>query len=500
MLKGAVVILTLAASIISQGCRSSSAPKQVMTESALAVPASTPAAEVISVPSFPGAEGFGMWTGGGRGGRVIEVTSLEDKGPGTLREAFEAAGPRIVVFRVGGLITLQTPLTISEPYITVAGQTAPRDGICIEGETTNMNTHDVIMRYMRFRRGNLVRHDDSLGGYPEKNIIIDHCSASWGLDENLSMYRWMKPLPDGKRLKSPVENMTIQWCISSEALNAYNHAFGGTWGGKNCSFHHNLFACNTGRNPSIGWCEGLDYRNNVIFNWRHRTMDGGMNVINVVNNYYKAGPAANPGAIRYRICKPEGRFDAEGRPHFGKVHVTGNVVEGNEEVTADNWAGGVQLEVEPNRVDEVLVSIKMIEPFAAPKITQQSAEDAAKLVLDGAGAMLPKRDAVDARVTNMVKTGQVTFGNGIILSPTDVGGWPRYSDVGKAPEDGDHDGMPDEWEKKYGLNPNDPSDGMRDKDNDGFTNVEEYINGTNPTQYVDYSKPENNVNTLKALY
>jgi hypothetical protein len=479
-------------------CGCQSRPEPAASEPLLPQP---PAASQIKVPSFPGAEGFGMWTPGGRGGRVIEVTSLADSGPGTLREAFEAKGPRIVVFRVGGMITLQTPLTISEPFITVAGQTAPRDGICIRGETTNINTHDVILRYLRFRRGNLVRPDDALGGYPQRNIIIDHCSASWGLDENLSMYRWMESTPDGRRLKRPVENMTIQWCISSEALNTYNHAFGGTWGGKNCSFHHNLFACNTGRNPSIGWCDGLDYRNNVVFNWRHRTMDGGgWGMINVVNNYYKPGPAVERGPIRYRICRPDGRFDADGMPRFGKWYVAGNVVEGNEEVTADNWAGGVQVEVEPNRVSEVLVSIKMIDPFPAPAIAEQSAAQAFRLVLEEAGATLPKRDAVDQRVVEMVGTGRVTFGNGIILSPTDVGGWPRYSDAGKAPADSDHDGMPDEWEQKYGLNPSDPADGTADNDADGYTNVEEYINGTDPLVFVDYSKPENNVNTLKALY
>jgi hypothetical protein len=439
-----------------------------------------------------------MWTAGGRGGRVIEVTSLADSGPGTLREALETKGPRIVVFRVGGLITLRSPLAIAEPYITIAGQSAPGDGICIQGETTNINTHDVILRYMRFRRGNLVYKDAALGGYPQKNIIIDHCSASWGLDENLSMYRWMKTLPDGRRLESPVENMTIQWCISSEGLNIYDRASGGTWGGKNCSFHHNLFACNTGKNPSIGWCDGLDYRNNVTFNWFRSTLDGvGEGMINVVNNYYKAGPATNRGDARFRVCKPDGKFDADGRPHFGKWHVTGNAVEGNEQVTEDNWAGGVQLDVDPNRVDEVLVSLKMREAFPAPAITQQSAEEAYKLVLEGAGATLPKQDTVDGRVINMARTGTVTFCNGMIMSPTDVGGWPEYSDAGKAPVDSDHDGMPDWWEKKYGLNSSDASDASQDKDGDGYTNIEEYLSGTDPTQFVDYSKADNNVNTLK---
>jgi pectate lyase len=212
------------------------------------------------IPAFPGAEGAGAWTPGGRGGKVYVVTSLNDKGPGTLREAVESNGPRMVVFRVAGIISLETPLTITNPFITIAGQTAPGDGVCIRGQTTEINTHDVVIRYLRFRRGNLKSRDDALGGHPVGNVIVDHVSASWGLDENLSLYRHVVNLPGGGIKKLPVENLTIQWCISSEALDLNNHAFGGTWGGKNCSFHHNLFASNTGRNPSIGMGGSFDFR------------------------------------------------------------------------------------------------------------------------------------------------------------------------------------------------------------------------------------------------
>ena len=154
-----------------------------------------------AIPAFPGAEGAGALTPGGRGGRIFEVTHLGDYGPGSLREAVEAEGPRIVIFRVSGIITLEKPLRISNPYITIAGQTSPGDGICIRGQTTEINGHDVVLRYLRFRRGNIDDRDDALGGYPVGNIIVDHCSASWGLDENLSLYRYMKKCPTARTRK-----------------------------------------------------------------------------------------------------------------------------------------------------------------------------------------------------------------------------------------------------------------------------------------------------------
>jgi pectate lyase len=455
----------------------------------------------IVVPAFPGAEGAGALTPGGRGGTVYEVINLNDSGPGSLREAIEADGPRIIIFRVSGIITLDKPLSIEHPFVTIAGQTAPGDGICLRGQTTEINTHDVVVRYLRFRRGNLVDRNDALGGYPTRNIIVDHCSASWGLDENLSLYRYKKKMPDGREKKMPVENLTIQWCISSEALDLNNHAFGGTWGGKNCSFHHNLFACNTGRNPSIGWGEGFDFRNNVLFNWRHRTIDGGdgSSNVNIVANYFKPGPAVRGGRIQYRIVMPQhlDKFWEENRP--GKYYVADNFVVGNADVTADNWNGGVQFEnvKSQEQLNTLIKRVRSRTPIPAVPITQQSAQEAYELVLAGAGATLPKRDPVDERIIESVRTGKVTFRNGIIMTPNDVGGWPRYNST-PAPVDSDHDGMPDQWETRFGLNPRDPSDGPADMDKDGYTNVEEWLNGTDPTEFIDYSKPQNNINTLRA--
>jgi hypothetical protein len=456
------------------------------------------------IPAFPGAEGAGAYTPGGRGGKVYLVSNLKDTGPGSLREAVEAKGPRMVLFRVAGIIHLDTPLKVEHPFITIAGQSAPGDGICIRNHTFEINTHDVVLRYLRFRRGNLKVRDDALGGHPVRNIIVDHVSASWGLDENLSLYRYVVKDKDGKLKKHPVENLTIQWSISSEALDLNNHAFGGTWGGKGCSFHHNLFACNTGRNPSIGYGGSFDFRNNVLFNWRHRTIDGGdgSSRINLVNNYFKPGPMTR-GALRYRICKVQARQPRDQYPGFGKWYVAGNFVEGNEKVTADNWAGGVQYAPEV-KVRGVVIpmgtekDVRALTPFPAAAVHIQGARDAYESVLAFAGASLPRRDPVDLRVLESVRTGKPTFKNGIIDTPADVGGWPEYR-PGDGPDvDSDGDGMPDWWEKKYGLDPNDPSDAAKDKDGDGYTNLEEYLNGTDPTKFVDYTRPENNKNVFHS--
>jgi pectate lyase len=467
---------------------------------AQAMAADAPTLTRAAIPAFPGAEGGGAWTPGGRGGKVFVVTSLEDKGKGTLREAVEASGPRTVVFTVAGIISLETPLSINHPFITIAGQSAPGDGICVRGQTTEINTHDVIIRYMRFRRGNLRRRDDALGGNPIGNVIVDHVSASWGLDENLSLYRWMQKQANGaKDLKLPVENLTIQWCISSEALDLNNHAFGGTWGGKNATFHHNLFACNTGRNPSIGMGGDFDFRNNVSFNWRHRTMDGGdgSSRVNVINNYYKPGPVTE-GALRYRICRAQARNERDQFPGFGKWYVDGNVVEGNDAVTTNNWAGGVQYDPERKVKDLVIPAgtekdVRVYKPFAAAPVTTQSAKAAYESVLANSGASYPKRDPVDVRVIDSVRTGNTTTKTGILETPADVGGWPEYK-ADKVEPDADGDGIPDWWEKKYGLNPNDPADALKDLNGDGYTNLEKYLNGIDPTKKLDYTKPENNVN------
>lgn len=455
------------------------------------------------IPAFPGAWGGGMFTTGGRGGAVVEVTNLNDSGPGSLRAAIEQAGPRIVVFRVAGIIQLQSNLDIDNPDITIAGQSAPGDGICLANHSLNINTHNVILRHLRVRRGRPEggQGSDNIGGNPEGQIIVDHCSASWGMDENLSLYRYMKPMPDGSRLKLPTENVTVQWCISSEALNAGNHAFGGTWGGRDSTFHHNLFACNTGRNPSIGMSGEFDYRNNVIFNWRHRTMDGGdeTSMINVINCYYKPGPAANRDMVS-TIARIEqrnmyspgnrwrpGNWYPEAAPRPGKWYVAGNIVEGFPEITANNWEG--------MRGPEEIARVNT--PFEGWPVNQEAALEAFESVLAKAGATLPRRDAVDVRVTNMVRTGEMVTENGIVNDPREVGGYPDYSFTpDQAAADSDHDGMPDTWETAHGLNGQDASDGPLDTDGDGYTNVEEYLNGTDPQESVDYTNLGNNVDTI----
>lgn len=473
-----------------------------------------------SIPAFPGAEGGGAYSFGGRGGKVYVVTTLEDYGPGekpipgSLREAVTAEGKRIVVFAVSGWITLKSLLDVDNPYITIAGQTAPGEGVGVRGENTRVNTHNVVIRYMRFRRGPAPRDEaaargdyDALGGNPLGNIIYDHVSASWGLDENLSIYKHVYKPPDGgKEQKLPTVNVTVQWCISSEALNPHTHAFGATWGGRNTSFHHNLFACNTGRNPSIGMTYDFNFVDNVLFNWRHRTADGGNegSVGNFINNTYKPGPITNDGPVRSRIVRPDGKDYRRDEPRpaeplYGKWYVNGNVVEGNPMVTANNWAGGVQFEDYEGHwpLEKVIASARVDKPNPMAPLTIQPAKEAYELVLAGAGAALPARDAVDKRIIEIVRTGKPTVGEGIINDPKEVGGWPELA-AAPAPADGDADGMPDEWEKAHGLNPADASDAAGDADKDGYTNVEEYLNGTDPSAAVDYKDAKNNVNTLKA--
>jgi pectate lyase len=459
-----------------------------------------------SVPAFPGAEGAGAHSFGGRGGRVYVVTSLADSGPGTFREACEAAGPRIIVFNVAGIIRLKSRISIRAPYLTIAGQTAPGDGVCVAGATTEIDTHDVVVRYMRFRRGetNVMDRDDAFGGDPIGNVIIDHCSASWGFDENLSMYRHMYTPPDGgKDIKLPTVHVTIQWSISSEALDTFNHAFGGTWGGREASFHHNLFANNTGRNPSIGWGDQIDFRDNVLYNWRHRTIDGGdaTSLINVVANYYKPGPAVNPGAIAYRVAKPEAFRNFHESPHDGQWYVAGNVVEGYPKVTADNWDGGVQLVESKNEkpaaeVAALVAKGRSAKPFPAPPITQQTAAEAYQLVLAGAGATLPHRDPVDTRIINEVRTGKPTYtaGKGIITDIEQVGGYPEYH--GTPIADLGADGIPASWKKKYGLDANDAALASKDLAGDGYTVIDKYLDGLDPTKQVAWSDPAANVNSL----
>lgn len=449
------------------------------------------------IPAFPGAEGGGKFSFGGRGGKVLVVTNLNDDGPGSLRWACEQGGARIVVFNVAGIIRIKTPIIIRAPYITIQGQTAPGDGVCVAGESFWLNTHDVIIRYMRFRRGEtwVGRRDDAIGGNPIGNIMIDHVSASWGLDENMSMYRHMYNDSTGKiEDKFPTVNITIQNSIFSEALDTWNHAFGSTLGGENCTFMRNLWANNAGRNPSIGWNGVFNFANNVIFNWVHRSIDGGdyRAQYNIINNYFQPGPATPKNNVGHRILKPESGRSKLKYKVYGRAYVNGNVMEGYPEITSNNWNGGVQVE-EMKGTGEYTANIKWPKPLPMPAITLLNANDAKKYVLANAGATLPKRDAVDERIVKQVTTGKIeiapnvqlpetqfkhrrlpidSYKQGIITDPSQVGGYPDYK--GTAYKDSDNDGMPDEYEIKNKLNPNDAADAAKITKS-GYSNIEVYL-------------------------
>ncbi len=493
------------------------------------------------IPAFPGAEGGGMYTFGGRGGKVITVTNLNDGGEGSFRWACEQGGARIIVFNVCGVIKLETPVFLRAPYVTIAGQTAPGNGVCIAGESFQVDTHDVIVRHMRFRRGNthVWYREDSFGGNPVGNIMIDHCSCEWGLDENISFYRHMFDLGDkfGKR-KEPTVNVTIQNTISAKGLDTYNHAFGSTIGGENTTFMRNLWADNTGRNPSIGWGGVFNFINNVVYNWCHRTADGGeySTMSNFVNNYYKPGPVTpKDSPVGYRIVKSESRSKSLfPYPQYGRVYATGNIMEGNEAVTKDNWNGGIQVgDIKGDIPQDVLALMRSNEPFPMAPVTILPKEQTFDYVLDNVGATLPVRDIVDQRIVDEVRTGKAyyvkklpkknpngdlwglspksqkedgtfkyrrlpndSYKDGIITDPAQMGGYPVYK--GKPYKDSDNDGMPDEWEKVHGLNPNDPSDANKDCTGDGYTNIEKYINGISTTDKTDWTDVKNNHDTLSG--
>ncbi len=432
-----------------------------------------------AVPAFPGAEGGGAISVGGRGGRVLEVTSLADRGPGTLREAVESAGPRMVVFRVSGLIELKTDLVIKNSRITIAGQTAPGDGICLKGRPLRVDkADDVVIRYLRVRPG--AESGEPLDGVEVRDaqrVILDHCTVGWSIDETINTWHGVK-------------NVTVQWCLIAEPLNHSvhpkgAHGFAASLGAENGSYHHNLFADAAGRNPSVAGNKtehtlNMDFRDNVIFNWQHRTADGKPTSCNMVNNYYKPGPATQDD-VRHRIVKIDDTQSAYGYPSHW--YVEGNVIEGFPAISANNWQGGV--DYDNGKTSEAQNRAR--DPFPAAPVTTQSAIDAYPLVLANAGATLPRRDRHDARVVAEVASGKPAVGNGIIDKPEQVGGWLEYRSV-PAPLDSDHDGMPDAWERANGLDPTDPADGAKDSDKDGYTNLEEYLNGTNPKEFVDYTK------------
>ncbi len=410
--------------------------------------------------AFPGAEGFGKFAAGGRGGEILIVTNLNDDGPGSFREAVRKKGPRTILFSVSGNIELKSQLNINNDDVTIAGQSAPGDGICIQNYPVGVSANNVIIRFMRFRLGDLSKiESDAFGGTKGKDrIILDHCSVSWSTDECASFYY--------------NKNFTMQWCIVSESLNQSvhvkgKHGYGGIWGGEGASFHHNLLAHHTSRLPRFSGSsttpntadELVDFRNNVIYNWESNNAYGGeRGKYNVVNNYYKRGPAT----------KPKNLWMVNPTSPLGKFYITGNCQVGEEVMSKDNWKGGVKA--------KDLDSAKATKAFQVISIPDQKAEEAYELVLKFAGASF-KRDAVDTRVVNEVKTGTAPHGkskNGIIDSQNDVGGWPILKSL-PALQDSDTDGMPDEWEKKNKLNPNDASDAWL-QNKSGYGNLETYLN------------------------
>lgn len=456
--------------------------------------------------AFPSAEGYGRFAAGGRGGRVIEVTNLEDYDstksepviPGSFRAAVEAEGPRTIVFRVSGLIKLKRSCAVHNPYCTVAGQTAPGDGICLANFSGGAyGTHDVIIRYLRFRIGDVAQKAmDGAGLSSCDNCIIDHCSISWSSDEGTS--------------SRSAKNITFQRNIVAEALHhgphyragdrtkKETHAFAGSISGDIGSYHHNLLADCTDRNWSLAggldqsghYAGHLDIRNNVVYNWTARTTDGGVKELNYVNNYYKPYPK-NP-FVKW-LLKLDKLNPAWGTESY---YMAGNILEGCVDAT-NNWSAFENAWPDarnPVSESEVRVDHELYPSY----VVTQSAREAFTNVLADVGANFPRQDAVDLHILKDVRDGTAefigtrgpTYGDrpgpnypGIIDAQTDdksaLGStnfpWPEYHTY-NVPVDSDHDGMPDNWETAHGLNPHDPSDANGDCNGDGYTNLEKYLN------------------------
>ena len=477
-------------------------------------------AQFESAPAFPGAEGHGRFTTGGRGGQVYHVTRLADDGqPGSFRHACNQSGKRTIVFDVSGTIYLTSELRLKNGNVSILGQTAPGDGVCIADYPFSIAASNVIIRYMRFRLGNrnVANHEgDGLGGMDQQNIVIDHCSVSWSVDECLSVY--------GSK------NISVQWCYVDQSMVASghskgNHGYGGNWGGSGASYHHNLLAHHTSRTPRLGprpstqTDERMDLRNNVIYNWGGNGCYGGegMNV-NIVNNYYKPGPGTPTGTKGMRIAAigirtSEYTHHDTDKPNewdkmwhvWGKYYVSGNVNAKYSEVTSDNWTYGMYNQISNSSVDNTFTettrdTMRIERPIAYGYVTTHTAQKAYEMVTRYAGASL-HRDSHDLYITEDVKTGTAKYsgagqeGKGFINSQDDAGGWPELA-TAEAPADTDGDGMPDEWEKRYGLDPNNAADGsVCSLDEKGYyTNLEIYCNSL-----VENDIKAQNANSLTTM-
>ena len=477
-------------------------------------------AQFESAPAFPGAEGHGRFTTGGRGGKVYHVTRLTDDGqPGSFRHACNQAGRRTIVFDVSGTIYLTSELKLRNGNVSILGQTAPGDGVCIADYPFSIAASNVIIRYMRFRLGNrnVAYHEgDGLGGMDQQNIVIDHCSVSWSVDECLSVY--------GSK------NISVQWCYVDQSMVASghskgNHGYGGNWGGSGASYHHNLLAHHTSRTPRLGprpstqTDERMDLRNNVIYNWGGEGCYGGEGMkVNIVNNYYKPGPGTPSGTKGMRIAAV-GIRTSEYTHHdtdnpndwdkmwhvWGKYYVNGNVNTKYSDVTSDNWTYGMYNQINDSKVDytytqETKDTMRIEKPIAYGYITTHTAQKAYEMVTRYAGASY-RRDSHDSYITDDVLAGTAKYsgagqeGKGFINNQDEAGGWPELAST-EAPTDTDQDGIPDEWETRYGLDPNNTNDGsVCSLDEKGYyTNLEIYCNSL-----VENDIKAQNANSLTTM-
>ena len=460
---------------------------------------------ITQIPAFPGAEGHGRFTTGGRGGNVFKVTTLADNAPGdpvidgSFRWALQQASPKTIVFDVSGTILLKQRLSTGRDNVTIAGQTSP-GGICVGGYDFTINSNNVIIRFLRFRPGDESGGEpDGLGGMDKSNIIVDHCSTSWSVDECLSVYG--------------MENLTVQWCIASEALRVSTHGkgthgYGGVWGGNKASYHHNLIAHCESRVPRLGprpftqENEYVDIRNNVFYNWGGNGCYGGEGMkVNLVNNYYKPGPATDraSSAVRYRIAQIGIRTESyiATYPAFapmlhvwGKYYIDGNIMEGNAGVTNDNWTNGVYAQTaNGSGVDYLWTqttrdTIRLSEPLDRGYVTTHTAGIAYDRVLDYVGCCL-YRDAIDTRILSDVRERKATFtasGNspGFINTPMDTqpagapGDWSPWLPSGSItpPVDANNDGIADDWFAAHVP----AGKTAKDKNEEGYTWLEVYLN------------------------
>ena len=399
----------------------------------------------FSLPAFPGAEGFGSTTPGGRGGRVIAVTNLHPDGPGSLREALSAREPRLVVFRVGGTIQLMKDLEITSPFVTVLGQTAPANGICLRGAGLRIATHDVVIRHLRVRPGDAKQgprpeNRDGIGIGNEQvaihDIVLDHCSVSWAIDENVQLWY-------------PCHDITIQWCLIAESLERSLHPKGRHGMGllvgdhaKRISVHHNLFAHNMDRNPLLKGDTETEVVNNLVYNWRNFATGctdpegSGLHRADVIANLYLPGPQTNN---RFGVG-----IDRNVKPG-SLLYLRGNLDPARERDAGDEWA------VTASRAEHDVRAKDRLLP--GDRITTSPAAELPHLVLSAVGATLPKRDALDQRIVTSVEE----RGGQIINSP---GECPDYQG-GPAPTDTDTDGLPDDWEQRHGLDREDAADAAK---------------------------------------